>query len=40
MQTATIAAPDNALVFVIPTRKDRKARKGNENNNPKLRQFR
>ena len=35
-----IAATDNALVVVIPTRKDRKAKKGNENNKPKLRQSR
>ena len=35
-----IAATDNALVVVIPTRKDRKAKKGNENNKLKLRQSR
>ena len=40
MQIAVIAATDNALVFVIPTRKERKAKKGNENNSPKLRQSR
>ena len=40
IQTAVRAAPERSLVFVTPTRKARKAKKGNENNNPKLRQFR
>ena len=40
MQTAITAAPDSALVVVIPTKKDRKTKKGNENNKPKLRQSR
>ena len=29
---ATIAAPDRARVYVMPTRKERIAKKGNENN--------
>ena len=32
------AAQDRAFVCVIPTKKERIAKNGNENNNPKLRQ--
>ena len=34
------AEPDKDLVFIIPTKKARSARKGNENKSPKLRQSR
>ncbi|GFI13106.1 hypothetical protein IMSAGC008_00634 [Muribaculaceae bacterium] len=36
--TAMKAATFNAFVFVIPTKKERKARKGKENSNPHIRQ--
>ena len=36
--TAVTADHDKAFVCVIPTKKERIARKGNENNSPKLRQ--
>ena len=40
ISTAAIAAQDKDLVFIIPTKKARSARKGDENKSPKLRQSR